>query len=246
MTETSALTRLRRTGRVARIWTPQPPDGEQPVVPPRHEMLDLVGPIPFPLRMEETERSFRWYVARPVDARRDGEAPGPEVSVLLSGDLKDGPTRPLVRIHSACFTGDALGSLRCDCGPQLEAAVELIAKAPSGGLLIYMMAHEGRGIGLWAKAAAYVLQDEGMDTYGANRALGYGEDERDFELAAAMVRHFLGMRPFELLTNNPAKVEGLRRFGVTDFVRRSLVEGMSPHNRCYLRAKRAHGHLLPG
>ena len=151
-----------------------------------------------------------------------------------------------MRVHSACLTGDTLGSLRCDCGPQLRGALAQIADASSGSLLIYMTSHEGRGIGLWSKAAAYLLQEEGMDTYEANRALAFEDDQRDFRLAAAIVRHFFGEGAFDLLTNNPLKVKSLERFAVKGFRRRELVEGTSTHNRCYLKAKREHGHLLPG
>lgn len=247
MTESAALTRLRATGRIVRIDAPRASDDASgSCVLPSPETLDVVGPISLPVQGAESERVARWYVARPIGPRHGSDEAREEVSVLEFGNPGVGAALPLVRIHSACLTGDVLGSLRCDCGPQLEAAVELIAAAPAGGLLIYMMAHEGRGVGLWAKAAAYALQNEGMDTYAANRALGFDHDERDFAFAAALVRHFLGTRSFELLTNNPLKMQSLRRFGVTAAVRRSLIEGASTHNVCYLRAKRAHGHWLPG
>lgn len=112
--------------------------------------------------------------------------------------------------------------------------------------MVYMTDHEGRGIGLWSKAAAYLLQEEGLDTYAANRALAFEDDQRDFRLAAAVIRHLIGDRPFELLTNNPLKIRSLERFGLTKATRRGLIEGESAHNECYLRAKREHGHILPG
>jgi len=207
------------------------------------EALEIVGPVSLPLALNGTEYLAKWYVARKPEGDEQGVQPYEEVSVLQFGGVESDGSRPLVRIHSACLTGDTLGSLRCDCGPQLRAAMHQIADGRSGGLLIYMTSHEGRGIGLWSKAAAYILQEEGLDTYEANRALGFEEDQRDFRMAVAVLRDRLGDRPIELLTNNPLKVKSLERFGVTDVRRRGLAEGASEHNRCYLRAKR--GHLLP-
>jgi GTP cyclohydrolase II len=121
------------------------------------------------------------------------------------------PSRPtLVRVHSECLTGDVFGSDRCDCGPQLRESVERVAAA--GGLLLYLR-QEGRGIGLYAKLDAYALQDDGLDTYDANLALGFGADERDYTVAAQMLLA-LGVRRVALLTNNPDKVSQLERLGV--------------------------------
>jgi GTP cyclohydrolase II len=150
---------------------------------------------------------------------------------------------PLVRAHSECFTGDLLGSLRCDCGPQLRGAIRRMAEDPVGGVLLYL-AQEGRGIGLVNKLRAYTLQDRGLDTLDANRALGYGADERSFWVAATMLRA-LGLERVRLLTNNPDKVEGLVACGIE-------VAGREPHrfapngvNDGYLATKRERfGHLL--
>ena len=207
--------------------------------------MDLVGPVTLPLELAGDEHVASWFVGRVVRPERDDSAVE-EVSVLQFGEASGDGARPLVRVHSACLTGDTLGSVRCDCGPQLRGALAQIADASSGSLLIYMTSHEGRGIGLWSKAAAYLLQEEGMDTYEANRALAFEDDQRDFRLAAAIVRHFFGEGAFDLLTNNPLKMKSLERFAVKGFRRRELVEGTSTHNRCYLKAKRDHGHLLPG
>ena len=122
-----------------------------------------------------------------------------------------GVPAPLVRPHSECLTGDVFGSTRCDCGPQLREAVERIAEC--GGYLLYLR-QEGRGIGLYAKIDAYALQDTGLDTYEANLALGHGEDERSYLVAAQMLRA-LGTSRIALLSNNPDKASQLRRFGVT-------------------------------
>jgi GTP cyclohydrolase II len=150
---------------------------------------------------------------------------------------------PLTRIHSECFTGDLLGSLRCDCGPQLRGAIKRMAEDPAGGVLLYL-AQEGRGIGLVNKLRAYTLQDGGLDTLDANRALGYGADERNFWVAAEMLRA-LGVGRVRLLTNNPDKLAGLAACGIE-------VEGREAHqfaangvNDEYLATKaRRFGHLL--
>jgi len=140
---------------------------------------------------------------------------------------------PLVRPHSECLTGDVFGSERCDCGPQLREAVERVAGV--GGFVLYLR-QEGRGIGLYAKIDAYALQDQGLDTYEANRALGHGDDERDYTVAAQMLRA-LGAHRVDLLTNNPDKVEQLRDLGLT--VRSQVPTGVhaSVANARYLAAK---------
>jgi GTP cyclohydrolase II len=150
----------------------------------------------------------------------------------------------LCRVHSECFTGDLLGSLRCDCGPQLRQALELMGAA-GHGILIYL-AHEGRGIGLINKLRAYQLQDAGLDTFDANQQLGFEPDERSYRAAAVMLRH-LDIERVRLLTNNPAKVEALSREGI-DVVER-VPHAIAPtrHNHTYLTAKaRRSGHLLEG
>ena len=144
---------------------------------------------------------------------------------------------PLVRPHSECLTGDVLGSQRCDCGPQLREAVERIAEA--GGYLLYLR-QEGRGIGLYAKLDAYALQDAGLDTYQANRALGYAEDERDYTVAAQMLQA-LGLSRVALLSNNPDKAAQLDRLGVTVTERVPTGLHLSATNARYLAAKARHG-----
>jgi GTP cyclohydrolase II len=153
---------------------------------------------------------------------------------------------PLVRPHSECLTGDVFGSQRCDCGPQLREAVERIARA--GGFLLYLR-QEGRGIGLYMKLDAYALQDAGLDTYEANLALGHGEDERDYTVAAQMLRA-LSVDRLTLLSNNPDKAEQLSRLGATVTKRVPTGVYMSPTNAGYLAAKasraaRAHDLPLP-
>ncbi|MFD7877022.1 GTP cyclohydrolase II [Streptomyces sp. NPDC059378] len=161
-----------------------------------------------------------------------GLADGQEHVAIVLGDPAPGTT-PLVRLHSECLTGDVLGSARCDCGPQLREAVERIADR--GGVLLYLR-QEGRGIGLYNKLDAYALQDQGLDTYEANAALGLPEDARDYTAAAQMLRA-LGIDALDLLSNNPDKADQLRALG-TD-VRDRVPTGVftTPHNVRYLRAK---------
>ena len=160
---------------------------------------------------------------------------------LVSPGDAEGP--PLVRLHSECLTGDALGSLRCDCGPQLHESMRRLADSP-GGILVYMRGHEGRGIGLANKIRAYALQDGGMDTVDANRALGLPDDGRDYANAAQILRA-LGHTAVRLLTNNPAKADGLRQYGVEVVSAEPLITRPNPFNAHYLDTKaRKFGHNL--
>lgn len=169
--------------------------------------------------------------------------------VALTADGPAGPGagtgRPvLVRVHSECLTGDALGSLRCDCGPQLDAALSRVAV--EGGVVVYLRGHEGRGIGLAAKVAAYALQDAGLDTVDANTAQGLPADAREYGGAAAVLDH-LGVHRVRLLTNNTEKVDGLGLGGIDVVERAPLVVGTGPDNIGYLAVKRDRmGHVLPG
>jgi GTP cyclohydrolase II len=168
----------------------------------------------------------------------DGSA---EQFAIVIGDPA-GHQPALCRVHSECFTGDLLGSLRCDCGPQLQAALELMGEA-GHGVLLYL-AHEGRGIGLINKLRAYQLQDCGLDTVDANQHLGFEPDERTYRAAAVMLRH-LGIESVRLLTNNPAKVEALAREGVSVVERIPHATPPNRHNLGYLATKASRsGHLL--
>jgi len=169
-----------------------------------------------------------------------GLADGKEHLALGVGDYEKAEV-PLVRPHSECLTGDVFGSERCDCGPQLREAVERISAV--GGYLLYLR-QEGRGIGLYAKLDAYALQDQGLDTYEANRALGRGDDERDYTAAAQMLAA-LGVGEITLLSNNPDKAEQLARLGVGVVEQVPTGVHMSASNVRYLRAKVEHtGHTL--
>lgn len=168
---------------------------------------------------------------------RDG---GPEHYAILIGAPP--PHEPvLTRLHSECFTGDLLGSLKCDCGPQLRGAIETIAKA-GGGIVLYL-AQEGRGIGLINKLRAYRLQDQGFDTLEANERLGFEADERLYDVAAKMLS-LLGYASVRLLTNNPTKVNALEAAGIKVAERVPHRFAATEHNRAYLATKAKAGHLL--
>ncbi|MEO7564939.1 MAG: GTP cyclohydrolase II [Sphingomicrobium sp.] len=164
---------------------------------------------------------------------------GQEHVALVVGSF--GGRAPLIRLHSECLTGDVFGSLKCDCGPQLQEALRLIG-ADGGGILLYLR-QEGRGIGLANKLRAYALQDRGLDTVDANLRLGFADDERDYAHAAAILRH-LGVDEVRLLTNNPAKVAGLEEAGITVVERVPHHMPTNPHNADYMATKKAKsGHL---
>ena len=167
---------------------------------------------------------------------------------LVLGDIS-GTSHPgedvLVRVHSECLTGDVFGSLRCDCGPQLDAAMSMVA-AEGRGIVLYMRGHEGRGIGLMHKLQAYQLQDDGSDTVDANLQLGLPADARDYGLGAQILVD-LGVRSMRLLTNNPAKRVGLEGYGLQIVERVPMPVRATPENLRYLRTKRDRmGHDLVG
>jgi 3,4-dihydroxy 2-butanone 4-phosphate synthase/GTP cyclohydrolase II len=172
----------------------------------------------------------------------DSVLDGIEHIALVYGDLADGED-VLVRVHSECLTGDVFGSLRCDCGPQLDAALEAVA-LEGRGIVLYMRGHEGRGIGLTHKLQAYQLQDDGLDTVDANLALGVPADARDYGQGAQILVD-LGVKSMRLLTNNPAKRSGLDGYGLTIVDRVPLPIRPNPENLRYLRTKRDRmGHEL--
>ena len=234
-------------------------DSEAPQAP-GEVIINLLGPIPMPIDTLEGRIIVQWYAAVRSTELQQVEALANKLtseggqhifshlvsplavnSVLVIGEPKD---EPLVRVHSNCLTGDVFGSQRCDCGPQLANAIARINADPKSGYIVYMAGHEGRGIGLWAKAATYLLQDAGENTYQANRSLGLPDDSRDFTDAAVLLKYFVGQKPFRLLTNNPKKLEDLAAHGVKQVIQEKHVHGVVDTNRKYLEAKRGWGHVL--
>jgi 3,4-dihydroxy 2-butanone 4-phosphate synthase/GTP cyclohydrolase II len=167
---------------------------------------------------------------------------GIEHVALVCGGLP--PRQPaLVRVHSECLTGEAFGSLRCDCRAQLDLALDAIT-AQASGILVYLRGHEGRGVGLINKLRAYALQDLGHNTVRANRELGLPADDRDYGDAAAILRD-LGVQTLRLMTNNPAKIRGLTAAGLTVVERVPIVAAATAENAAYLRTKEEElGHLF--
>ncbi|MDF2492464.1 MAG: bifunctional 3,4-dihydroxy-2-butanone 4-phosphate synthase/GTP cyclohydrolase [Microbacterium sp.] len=165
---------------------------------------------------------------------------GTDHIAVVSGDLEDAP---LVRVHSECLTGEAFGSLKCECGPQLDAALDRIHR--DGGIVVYMRGHEGRGIGLINKLRAYSLQERGFDTVDANLALGLPADARDYAAAAGILAD-LGVERVRLLTNNTDKVTQLVALGLDVVEQVPLLVGVGPNNHQYLATKRDRmGHIIP-
>jgi GTP cyclohydrolase II len=194
-------------------------------------------------RVASASMPTKWGMFDVIGYERDISNGTQRVETALAfvmGDLTEGA--PLLRIHSQCFTGEMLGSLRCDCRDQLEMAMQAIAEE-GRGLVIYEY-QEGRGIGLMAKLESYELQDAGLDTVEANHALGLKADCRDFELPAAIVRD-LGIKHVRLLSNNPRKARALAKSGVEVVVQLSCEAAPNPHSYAYLRAKKEKmGHAL--
>lgn len=224
--------------------------------------LSLLGPIPMPRTIAGKEVTLHWYpfvrrveLTKVLDAAAGVKGAGSEafreliqtnmsVNSVLALPGSEKVEKPLVRVHSCCLTGDVFGSLRCECGPQLQKAFEMMVEE-GHGMVVYMTGHEGRGIGLWAKAVTYLLQDDGQDTYQANVSLGLPEDSRDFTDAAVVLRYLVNGRPIRLLSNNPFKKKQLVEAGqeVAEVV--PFLTGVSQYNERYLKSKRSKGHFLP-
>lgn len=184
-------------------------------------------------RVPTSHGSFR------IRAYRD-RTTGADHLAIISGEPRDGA---LLRVHSECLTGEVLGSLKCECGPQLDAALEMIDR--DGGVVVYMRGHEGRGIGLINKLRTYRLQEDGFDTLDANLALGFPADGRDYGAAVDILAD-LGISQVQVITNNPDKLDQLRDRGITVLDQVPLVVGLGEFNEQYLGTKRDRmGHVLP-
>jgi len=199
---------------------------------PRDQMATIRRTVSIPLSVGGVEHIARFVTFHGLTDEREHLA-------IVFRDAEKTRT-PTVRIHSECLTGDVFHSFRCDCGPQLRDALALMAK--HGGILLYMR-HEGRGIGLYSKLDAYALQDQGLDTFEANAALGFAGDLRDFSVSADMLKA-LGVSAVRLVTNNPDKVDQIQRCGIRIEIVYPRPTQLNPHNRAYLRAKLLKGRQL--
>jgi len=196
------------------------------VVPNRPVDLNEIGNVPADARLPTAHGEFRIRVFHE-------ETTGLDHVALTLGDM-DGPDPVVVRVHSECLTGDSFSSLRCDCGPQLDAALQCIQNV-GWGCLVYLR-QEGRGIGLHAKIQAYNLQDQGADTLDANLILGHPGDARNYKIAAEILKS-VGIDRVCLLTNNPDKVKQLKNSNIEVVERMPLVVGIDEENRKYLETK---------
>ncbi len=210
----------------------------EPSSPPPPETLERYAEAVVPTEYGE----FRVLVFREHPCEPESLCPPTEHVAIVRGDIADGED-VLTRVHSECWTGEALHSLKCDCREQLDHALRAVA-SEDRGVVLYLR-QEGRGIGLGNKIRAYALQSQGHDTVDANRMLGFPDDLRSYKPAAMMLRE-LGVRSVALLTNNPAKVAGLEAEGVRVAQRVPVSVPTNPHSREYLRAKMDRmGHSLP-
>ncbi|MCT4479369.1 GTP cyclohydrolase II [Peribacillus frigoritolerans] len=213
----------------------------------------LVGPVNLPVEQGDFSTVFQWYTWLQLDGADNGKeavldslseanlAFGQQSSVLVYGDFKKSEDA-LVRMHSICHTGDIFGSKRCDCGYQLHQSMKMIAEHGCGAIF-YLADHEGRGIGLFSKSLAYLLQQEGYDTVEANEALGFEDDTRSYEGALRVLRE-LRKDPVTLITNNPKKLDALMKHGLAAKDHIPLWGGLTEDNSFYLDTKvKKSGHI---
>ncbi|WP_169086813.1 GTP cyclohydrolase II [Paenibacillus sp. PL91] len=214
----------------------------------------VIGPVKLPLELDGETKMFHWYSWLSKEA---GEEKSPEQlvedlnrfsyadlqqsSVLVYGDFENNEDA-LIRMHSICHTGDIFGSARCDCGFQLKQSMRMITEHGTGALF-YLANHEGRGIGLFSKAIAYLLQEDGLDTVDANLELGFADDSRDYTDAIAVLK-LLRLLPVSIITNNPRKVDALRKAGMNVAGRVPLWGNSSVYNEKYIQTKKSRsGHF---
>lgn len=206
----------------------------------------LVGPIKLPVNLYGETVEFKWYCwLNCQEVTEDFEkiidklssinlAEFQQSSVLIYGDFANGDDA-IIRMHSICHTGDIFGSKRCDCGYQLKQSMKMIVEHGTGALF-YLANHEGRGIGLFSKAIAYILQENGFDTVDANQALGFVDDSRNYSDAIYVLKA-LRKKPVTIITNNPKKVDALKEAGLTVLSRKPLWGDVSEYNEKYLKTK---------
>lgn len=218
-----------------------------------NEQICLVGPIKLPVKQDNFEATFQWYtwlkLDEPISTKEEvlnyilsaNLQESQQSSVLVYGDFENGE-EALIRMHSICHTGDIFGSQRCDCGYQLHESMKMIVEHGCGAIF-YLANHEGRGIGLFSKSLAYLLQEEGYDTVEANHALGFEDDTRSYE-EAIKVLETLRNKPVTLITNNPKKLEALKHHGLLADKHIPLWGGLTETNRYYLETKiKKAGHI---
>lgn len=220
------------------------------------DQIHVVGPIQLPVELDGETKVFQWYSWLRTEESNHYSveellsqlnsvqyAEMQQSSVLVYGDFEH-EQEALIRMHSICHTGDIFGSQRCDCGYQLKQSMKMITEHGTGALF-YLANHEGRGIGLFSKAMAYLLQEEGLDTVDANLELGFPEDARNYGEAIQVLR-LLRTAPVSIITNNPRKVEALREAGMNILKRVPLWGDASVYNEKYLSTKVARsGHYEP-
>ncbi|WP_017726462.1 GTP cyclohydrolase II [Halalkalibacterium ligniniphilum] len=212
-----------------------------------------VGPINLPVQLGDKEVTFKWYTwlnltnlpstkDELLEALPQADlALYQQSSVLVYGDFSN-TDEAFIRMHSICHTGDIFGSKRCDCGFQLRQSMKMIVEKGSGAIF-YLADHEGRGIGLFTKSLAYLLQQEGLDTVEANHQLGFEDDERSYEEAIRVLQS-LRTKPVSLITNNPRKLASLREYGMLVDTHVPLWGDVSSHNQKYLQTKiKKSGHI---
>jgi GTP cyclohydrolase II len=212
----------------------------------------LVGPVKLPVQLAEQTVTFQWYSWLELDRGLSKEdvldslnqanlSALQQSSVLVYGDFNQS-AEAFIRMHSICHTGDIFGSKRCDCGFQLRQSMKMVAERGCGAIF-YLADHEGRGIGLFSKSLAYLLQQEGYDTVEANHALGFPDDMRSYEEAIRVLKE-LRQKPVTLITNNPKKLEALRNHGLSVDDHISLWGDLSDYNSHYLATKvQKSGHI---
>lgn len=216
--------------------------------------LCIVGPVKLPIKQGDFEVTFNWYTwlktSSSVNTKEqvlemivDADlASSQQSSVLVYGDFENAEDA-MIRMHSICHTGDIFGSQRCDCGYQLHESMKMITEHGCGAIF-YLANHEGRGIGLFTKSLAYILQEEGYDTVEANHVLGFEDDTRSYE-EAIRVLETLRSKPVTLITNNPKKLEALKQHGLLAHHHIPLWGGLTETNRFYLQTKvKKSGHIL--